>query len=286
MSYIERNKLCFYLNRLKNPMPITADIVLTNKCNLKCEYCRYEKGNDHMSTDLFSKIVDRLIALNVKGIILTGGGEPMLHERFDEIINILQDKKMPFGLNTNLPNVCRTNAAWVKVSAHNQNNLQAFNDMRKLNPDSTMGLQGIVKSPDEVFSIYNKIKELPADYIAFRPIESTEKVYDSELVVGIRNSIKALQSTDNRVSENYKWDMVFDSFSRCISNWTNLFINYDGIVWYCCHKEEVVGHILDGDVIEKKSKHITNMSTCEKPCRLSGSNKYLQSLPSHHLEFI
>lgn len=286
MSYIENNKLCFYLDRLKSPMPITADIVLTNKCNLKCEYCRYKKGNDHMPVDLFSEIIDRLMGLDVKGVILTGGGEPMLHERFDEIIKILKDKKMPFGLNTNLPKVCNIDAAWVKVSAHNQNSVQTFNAMRDLNPSLIMGLQGIVKNPDEVFSVYNKIKELPANYIVFRPIESTEKIYDSALVMDIKNSIKVLQLTDSRVSENYKWNMVFDSFSRCISNWTNLFINYDGSVWYCCHKEEIVGHILDADIIEKKSKHITDMITCEKPCRLSGGNKYLQSLPSHHLEFI
>ena len=82
---------------------------------------------------------------------------------------------MPFGLNTNLPNVCSIAAEWVKVSAHTQNNVQTFNDMRRLNPDLTIGLQGIVKSSDEVFSVYNKIKKLPANYIVFRPIESTEK---------------------------------------------------------------------------------------------------------------
>lgn len=286
MSYIEKNKLCFYLDRLKKPMPITADIVLTNKCNLKCEYCRYKKGNDHMTVALFSKVIDRLITLNVKGVILTGGGEPMLHENFTQIIEVLKEKKMPFGLNTNLPNVCSIAAEWVKVSAHTQNNVQTFNDMRRLNPDLTIGLQGIVKSSDEVFSVYNKIKKLPANYIVFRPIESTEKIYNSELVINIKNSIDTLRAADNRVSENYKWSMIFDSFSSCVSNWTNLFINYDGNVWYCCHKAEVVGHILDADIIAKKSKHITNMSTCEKPCRLSGGNRYLQSLPSQHLEFI
>ena len=42
---------------------------------------------------------------------------------------------------------------------------------------------------------------------------------------------------------------------------------------YCCHKPyEVVGHVLDPDILEKKESFRTNMAACDVPCRMTAPN--------------
>jgi len=285
-ALINNNKLCFYLNRLNSPTPITADVVLTNNCNLNCNYCRYEKGNDHMPVSDFIRLAARLQELGVEGLILTGGGEPMLHKDFSEIISFLNSSGIKYGINTNLPAIPVTKAKWIKVSIHNKANESKVKQLRLNNPLCEIGVQGIVAEDDDIRKIYGEAKGLDVDYIVFRPIESDRPVYTKKQVALILKELELLQVTDSRVVINYKWHLVFNTFKKCSANWTNLFINYNCDVWYCCHKQEVIGSIFDKDILEKKARHITDMATCEKPCRLSGSNIYLDTLPQRHLEFL
>lgn len=71
----------------------SVDIVITNRCNLKCTHCCADAfdavGEDPMSTDDIKRLIDELIRLNVETIVITGG-EPMLRKDFFEISEYLR----------------------------------------------------------------------------------------------------------------------------------------------------------------------------------------------------
>ena len=48
---------------------------------------------------------------------------------------------------------------------------------------------------------------------------------------------------------------------------------------YCCHKPyEIVGHVLDADILEKKAAFKTNMAMCDIPCRMTAPNALVASI--------
>ena len=73
---ITGNKLERYLERCEGERkPITAEVFLSDCCNLSCNYCRYghESGKtmDYRDFVVYAK---RLVEMGVRGIILPGGG--------------------------------------------------------------------------------------------------------------------------------------------------------------------------------------------------------------------
>ena len=69
-----------------------------------------------MSYNDFVKYATRLLELGVKGVILTGGGEPTINPDFDKITNWLESNDIRYGINTNF-NVFRDpSPVYLKVS--------------------------------------------------------------------------------------------------------------------------------------------------------------------------
>ena len=53
--------------------------------------------------------------------------------------------------------------------------------------------------------------------------------------------------------------------------------------------DQIIGHVMDEDILQKKKNAVTDMGMCDVPCRLSGVNFDLQSLQKPkplHAEFI
>ena len=69
-----------------------------------------------MNYDDFVKYVQILLNLGVKGIILTGGGEPTLNPDFDKIAAYLEENKIPYGINTNFNVLKKIAPKYLKIS--------------------------------------------------------------------------------------------------------------------------------------------------------------------------
>lgn len=64
--------------------------------------------------------------------------------------------------------------------------------------------------------------------------------------------------------------------SSCVASWAQIALNEKGEVMYCCHKPyEVVGHIMDEDILEKKAGAKTDMRMCDIPCRMTAPNAFV-----------
>lgn len=282
--------------------PITADIFLNNYCNNKCAYCNYRRWEfdddaRFMSFDDFVKYANRLIELGVLGFILTGGGEPTISKDFDRIVEWLDSQELAYGINTNFNRFVTCSPRYLKVSldawdensycdkrgvfAYNKvrSNIFRFAEQKSFNTD--IGIQILARSVDEVFAFYDANKDLPVDYISIRPMESTCGSYYQNLLpehsntspVNIIMAIKQLQSLDSRVTLNYKWNMLNVQQHTCTAQWAQIALDECGNVMYCCHKPyEIVGHIMDDNILEKKKLAVTNMTMCDIPCRMTGPN--------------
>lgn len=319
MSPITSSKLFSNMDNVFMKKPVTLDCFITNFCNNRCPHCTYgrwrlEPGAREMPFEDFVKYIKRAIDLGVKGVILTGGGEPTLHSRFDDMCEFLDDEGIAYGINTNFNNPKFIRPAYLKVSLDGwdeqsykkirgveayrktRDAIFQYAEWKSLNsPKTQLGAQQISKTSDDVFRFYEANKDLPVDYFVFRPVESTRCSFyaDNETAkseaLNIKQAVLELAKDDFRVKLNPKFDQLEVFPELCSANWAQLAIDERGRVIYCCHKPfETVGHIMDDDILEKKKRFATDMSKCDVPCRLTSSNIIVEMINKKQMnsEFI
>lgn len=300
---ITGNKILAHLDRVVGDhKPITADIFLDNYCNNACPYCTYARWNlsdgvRSMSCEDFVKYGTRLRELGVLGFILSGGGEPTIAKDFQKIVDWMDAEEIPYGINTNFNQYVNCNPQYLKVSldawseesyykkrgvyayAKVVQNIVHFAETKSSH--TRLGIQLLAMDMDSVFKFYEANRTLPVDYIVIRPVESTNGKYYAEnpYYQSIVSAIDEISRGDQRVIKNYKWDLIHKKFNRCIGQWSQIAMNELGEIIYCCHKPwQVIGHVMDEDILEKKAKAETDMNMCDVPCRLTGVNHDLQKI--------
>lgn len=308
-SNINASKLMFHPGRVAGDhRPITADIFLTNYCNNNCPYCTYHRwglddGAHAMTAQAFIRYATHLKELGVLGFILTGGGEPMLMPEFDQITAWLEANNIHYGINTNL-NVLKLCAPdYLKVSLDGwdedsyeacrgvrmyrqvRQNIIEYDAWRKQHaPFTTLGVQKVVSSYEDILPFYEANRDLPFDYMSIRPVESTAgSFYASEEAKENAKKcialIQAIAQQDKRVVLNFKWDMLGETCESCLAHWSQIAVNEKGEIMYCCHKPyQIIGHVMDEDILQKHAAAHTDKSTCDVPCRLTAPNAYLKML--------
>lgn len=118
--------------------PSQVQIIISDYCNHDCSFCAYRtsgyttnqlfnEGDNHnpkrfIPYEKVLEILDDCREMGVKGIQLTGGGEPSAHPKFGEILQAVLDRDLELAVVTNgtalkdwhIPLLAR--AAWVRVS--------------------------------------------------------------------------------------------------------------------------------------------------------------------------
>lgn len=308
MRGITGEKMLSHIDRIVGDQrPITADIFLTNYCNNACPYCTYKRweldgGAYSMKYDEFVQYAERLVDLGVQGFILTGGGEPTVCKDFKKITAWMENHSIHYGINTNFNKLAFIKPDYLKVSLDGwdedsyelhrgvrryevvRKNIQEYSKWkREYSPDTSLGIQCVAKSVENVEKFYAANADLDVDYIVFRPLESTggcaySKESDKARVAEIIQAVNNLAQKDSRVVLNFKWHLLGVQEKSCVAAWAQIALNERGEVMYCCHKPyQVVGHILDEDILAKKAAAVTDMRTCDIPCRLTAPNAFVAS---------
>lgn len=306
---ITAEKMFSHIDRIVGEKkPVTADIFITNYCNNKCPYCTYgrwelDSGAYAMKYKDFVTYAGKLLDMGVQGIILTGGGEPTINPEFEKIAEWLSANKIHWGMNTNFNKFMKIKPDYLKVSfdAYSEEsyeqmrgvqaykkvrkNIKAYSEWKKENsPNTSLGIQQLVKNHKDAELFYESNKDLPVDYIVFRPVESTAgRYYRSEAnqdeAERIRKTVLSIEKKDERVNLNFKWNLLKKQEESCVASWAQIALNEKGEVMYCCHKPyQIIGHILDEDIMEKKAKAVTDMKTCDIPCRMTAPNMEVKRL--------
>lgn len=113
--------------------PVNVAFVPTNRCNQDCSFCSFGMRDKtlEMPVEQACNIIWRLHKLGMKSLILSGGGEPLLHPGINEIIDETVNLQVKLGMATNawfLGNIRERikKFKWIRIS------MSSFTDVSKL----------------------------------------------------------------------------------------------------------------------------------------------------------
>src|SRR3989344_902086 len=202
-----QKKILWHTDRLNSWLkdetvyPITIEIDPSNACNESCIWCCWEdhrKGADVMDKELLEKIIKNLAKVGIKGLIWTGGGEPLVNKYTVEYMKLARDLGMENGMFTNgilmtpekIPTIVEC-CTWIRISLGTATsdtfkkchgtadfekiieNIKEFVRVRKnMNKTISIGLSMMVH-PDNYHELYEEAKlakKLGVDYFQGKPL--------------------------------------------------------------------------------------------------------------------
>lgn len=84
--------------------PIAIEIHPTAVCNHRCIHCSYKERNENrlsLSSEVMERLVNSIIAMDIRAVYFSGGGEPTLYPNLSEYINKLCDNGIECSIITN-----------------------------------------------------------------------------------------------------------------------------------------------------------------------------------------
>jgi radical SAM protein with 4Fe4S-binding SPASM domain len=202
-------------------MPVTAQIAPTLYCNFQCPRCSYGRSKNQiaslqqerlmeMNYDIMCLIIDRLVNAGIKGLLFTGGGEPIKNSFVIDGMYYARKRGLKIGLFTNgslltyetINRIQKLNPTFIRInldagtpeihslvhgyrSSHNIfkkviENIEIMTKMKdKHRSNTTIGI-GYTIEPVNLNDIINVAYELKKiteknpkgriDYLVFRPV--------------------------------------------------------------------------------------------------------------------
>ena len=107
-----------------SPAPFVVELDPTTNCNLACPECISGSllHQEHIERARIRELTHELIEAGIKGVILIGGGEPMMHPDIDWVIQTLGEAGVHIGITTNglylkkHLKITAQYAKWIRVS--------------------------------------------------------------------------------------------------------------------------------------------------------------------------
>jgi MoaA/NifB/PqqE/SkfB family radical SAM enzyme len=277
--------------RVLDSRPMYAQVVVTDDCNLTCDYCdEYIPGGPTVAlTDLKAR-VDKLDQLGVLVYDFLGG-EPLLHPGFDDLISHTKSKRGGSNVATIITNGFFLSERVIeRLNASGVDFLQLSVDSIEPSPRSVKSLKTLLprmkllakraRFQVEVQTVLNE-ETLP-DYDRFR-----ELLKDFPFAFGFsimhgrggRIAIRGEKFLDllhrygvfegmNFYGQHLQ-EMLLGDFSRewkCMAGFKFLYINAKGDVQWCAQQRDYAFPLADMDLAElrRNNRH----KPCEEGCCL------------------
>ena len=215
-------KIYYYLAEIRNALkrgwayPVTCEIDPSNNCMLNCQFCMYAEylkssGRGYLDFNLYQEVVSELHEMGVKSITFTGGGEPLMHPKFNSMVNVARLHKMETGLITNgvfLDRVrnldafsfirvsvdASTPATYKRIKGRNKFEAVIENIAWALDEGAVLGLSFVVceENKGDIEGMITLADKLGVKYVQFKPawingaqftdyeIPKTKKVIDTK----------------------------------------------------------------------------------------------------------
>ncbi len=197
--------------RIPDYGPISINLDLTTACNFSCLHCvdsSIINTGQYLRLENIKQTINVLRSHGLLSVILLGGGEPTLHNDFEEIVGYIKSKGIQVGIVTNGSRLDKVfNIAellerkdWVRISIdaasedtfnrlHCTDNditlnhiLQKAKEIKKINPLVSMGYSFViiwdgieingnmlVQNTDEISKAAKLAEEYSFDYVSFKP---------------------------------------------------------------------------------------------------------------------
>lgn len=292
-----KSKLLQHLDRISAlkageiPPPVNVEIDLSNRCSLGCEWCHFgythtrgplagtrEKpaanmpGGDLMDFHLAQNIIADLAANHIRSITWTGGGEPTLHPRFNDVIKHTARFGIDQGIYTHGGHIDAERAAllkqtlkWVYVSldcADRETYKQSkgvdrfefacvgVRNLAQAQGTATIGVGFLIHADNyqRVNAMHDLAMSLGADYAQFRPavffdVQQPDHALSS--VAWIDDALAELHKLgrqDSVIVDTDRFTMYRDwrghGYHTCYWAGLQTVITPDGSVWTCVNKRE------------------------------------------------
>lgn len=224
--------------------PVHPQLIVTNRCNLKCGFCSCANRNKGEELPYFAavKTLYHLAHLGAQAVTITGGGEPMLHPRINEIIEHAAACGLKIGLVTNGVALSRLDPhaarciTWIRVSASDEaDNLHHWRFLPALYPTIDWAISYVVTAAMDPRNIADHVTlanesgmthvRIVADLIDLASLQGC--------MDGVRAGLAASGVDDARVIYQARQDHE-PGARRCWISLLKPVIGADGRVYPCC----------------------------------------------------
>lgn len=304
----------------KRPFPITMEVDLTNCCNHNCSFCCHAEYLKTVHASLPTEIIKERLTeawgLGTKGICFTGGGEPMLHKDFFEILEHSKNLGLSNGLITNGSVIQDRHLdqivdllQWIRISmgggdAESYQIVQGvpvfekvIGNIRKISQrikesrsSLDVGVRFLVmrENIESLKSLAKILRDISIDYLQLAPDHSandhgkfwnekyTQRIFKEVGKIIEKNNIKLLRAGYIGFEDRVSYPQA------CYAHFFHIAITANGSVSFCkCHRNEKmmqIGNIHDQTLSEIWDGEITkDLEKWVKPSNCGAFCKHMAS---------
>ncbi|MBU1076184.1 MAG: radical SAM protein [Spirochaetes bacterium] len=248
------NRINIDQEKMDTSYPVSVELSLTNRCNLNCGWCSdagiRKKAMVDLDFKVLKQLIDDLKENGCKGVVIEGGGEPTLYEKFNDVVQYIHDQGMSIGLFTNgvlLPyKDIIDHFSWIRISldACSKDNYKKLKGIDKFNQvlenahiiadhNAVCGIGYVVTRDniDNLDSLVMTLRSLDVNYIQFRPvIDHPELSVKDDLEYLLKYSNEKFSVLTDAMNENR---IKGNANCPCIAHSLNSVITADGDVYLC-----------------------------------------------------
>jgi organic radical activating enzyme len=288
---------------LFNPRPLSLQVALTERCNLRCSFCsvvnrekKFEWDYDHLL-----KATDKFRDMGIKTVEITGGGEPLMYPFFEDYVRHCIILGLEVGLITNgillkkVSPILLDAMSWVRIS---MNCLDYVKEIEIPHILGTLGFSYVYGDDSSVSTLQRVVdlaKEHHATYVRVVPncLSSEEALQNQHsLLKTIVDSVGEpafYQQKEYGQSKRCRWcfykpflycnEMVYPCSSIAIN--PNADKSFEPS-YAICHWKDIETRMYNG-----KFDDVVDVSRCDR-CVFEGQNNLIDSLlePVQHKNFI
>lgn len=272
MKYID--KLDYFFNGHKTL--IVTELDLTNRCNNKCPgCCGVNENGAELSRHQLDLIVNGISDMGGKGVILSGGGEPLISPHFSYAVNEFRKRGVKLGLNSNglalteeTAKLIAENCEYFRISldaaspelyekTHGMpkaafikvlENIRLFSQIKKkVNSSVSFGV-GFLTSEDTSAEMENFVqlaKDNGADFAQFRPF--TGSLFDiTDDYLRIKKKYETPEFAVRASLQKYREMKIGGErdYDKCRGMFFSTVITADAKVFSCLHHRQEEKHFL------------------------------------------
>lgn len=251
------------LKRGEMVAPTMAIVYPTYSCNMRCFGCISNAENArpaNISLSTFGDFVRDFAAMGGESLEFSGGGEPTLHPKFSDLMRIVADSDLKFGMITNgtRPDVCSAalgyaGSRYLRISIYTVNQLDYLRRIaqERNNLGSKCSIGGkILLGSSSVPSLEYLVQEIldaGADFVSIkskRHCSDDPQLLPEESRLSIQDTIQGLRTRNpGRV-----FGSIFKTHQNgeCWLSPLHTVVDALGTVWVCCYYQDRVEDISIG----------------------------------------
>lgn len=292
-----------------NPAPITVELDMTNRCNHSCPECvvNYFRiaDNSSLSEQTAKNIILQLAKNKIRGLIFTGGGEPLCNPYTLNIVELAKSKGLDLGfitngslLNDKSAKVILRNCTWIRISldaaspgvfklTHGMDgnefnkivgNIELLVRMKKMLKSGSIIGVGFLTYDNSVSDMVKAAiltKKLDVDYLQFRPMQIHRggkfDYHWTDVQDKISECLKYSGNGFQVLYSQHKYEMAKDPqfgryYQKCYGQQFATVISASAKMYVCCHTRGYKKYCI-GDLTQKSFKEIWNSQKRQRVIR-------------------